>query len=274
MAFFATQKPPRWGFQAGLVAPEWRWFYDGGGVISSPLWDMGEGAQNLVSNGVDGTFQGTPSWVASLDGPALDFDGSTDYVTFGDIDLSTDELSIIVRVKFPSLTSDERIIAQWGTSAATTAFILWMDTGGSGDGYAFQVKQSSGASETVGVNDVNAIANTWQTVIATYNTLEMSVWVDGVQGQSINPTLPNITDSANNIELGRLAISSPQFMQGQCSLCVVRNKSLTVSQIQQITRDPFGPVRMLDEVEMGVLPAAAVVVVTGGIQPIWRRRRR
>ena len=212
------------------------------------MWNRGApNVQNVAIGQGDGVFTTAPTWIGSPDGPALDFNGSSDSVNYGVangllLGVAT-EMSVLVRVKLPVLTADQRLAARWGADAK--AFILWMDTGGS-DGYAFFVRGVGGDS-VVGDAEATAVANKWQTVVGNFKAgVETSVWTDGIKGDSEVPSTTSLqNDVSEPIFLGEFNASS--FMQGSCSLFIVRNKAFTDNQIRQISADPFGPFRMVDE---------------------------
>lgn len=89
-------------YNRALSAAEVRGLYGSGGVKLAQgasnnsllgYWKLDEGASTVAldssGNGRRGTLQSSPTWVAGKLGRALNFNGSTQYVSIGDIDVGT-----------------------------------------------------------------------------------------------------------------------------------------------------------------------------------------
>jgi len=108
-------------------------------------------------------------------------DGTNDYVSIPSTvmdDMETaNAFTISAWVYNTNLNQDATVVGQW--KASSNQFLLWMDTGGVGDGYVLIVCDSDASTTVTSTDSVNAVADTWQHVVATWDGTTAIVYVDG-----------------------------------------------------------------------------------------------
>ncbi len=276
MAFLATQKPPKWGFQAGLVAPEWEWFHDDSFLSGGPLW---EGAGNPYDYG-DRSFTTLISdaeWKGDIPGPSIEL--NDDSHTGGD----TIELTNFDATKLDGLTTFTYAVhfTFIGTAAAAedTLGLMWSSLQGTTDNnakrilvrYDSQNNQLDFFTFTTSDNGLTTSANLEDgkphTVVFRYDSpnTEKSIWLDGINigSNSNSGALQSAGHSKVSEVFGGHLVTigvntdSPRIRGYGWAL---HNKVWTDQQIRQWSCDPFGPFRMADEV--GLFVPAAVAATT------------
>lgn len=95
----------------------------------------------------------------------------------------TNQVTLSAWVYNTNLSADGAVFGLWAGSTSNSRWLLWHDTDGSGDGYAF-ICICGGTLERVGENVASSIANTWQHVCGRYDGSTLDIWVDGVQQDS------------------------------------------------------------------------------------------
>jgi hypothetical protein len=191
---------------------------------------------DLSGNGFSGIFVGDLSWTTGPSGPAVDFPGTTDYISYGicpDILKFLDgNATVIVRL-YPLYTDREMQI--FGNDRFTD-----------GGGYSFALT-SSGRLEywvqmTVEVSSNNLYtANEWQTIAWAINgpALNLDYYRNGIYLESdALAALPvsaphNLITGANPV-----APTSTEFY-GRINYILVYNRTLSASEVALLYREPF-----------------------------------
>jgi len=210
----------------GLVG--W-WLMNEGGGLTVRDWS-GYGRHGTMT-----LMDATNDWVIDRVGHCLDFDGSDDRVAVAAID-NTSGFSVGGWMKITGvLTSDQRAISSNAAAAGDWNHVLWMDTGGSGDGWAFAVF-GSGGNTAAGENTANAALNTWQHVFGTWDGNNVTVYVDGkltatASGQT---TIFSPTDFA----IGEFTYNGQNF-QGRIDDVRYYNRALNASEIASLYQRPY-----------------------------------
>ncbi len=146
------------------------------------IWLLDEGTGDITAdasgNGHDGTLMGSPNWVAGWSGNALEFDGSSTYVDFGNAGaLNVGVFSVSFRCNIPSTQGWNHIVSRgshqgdgnpggvnWGVmmydGQATILYEAYNDT----------VKPSLSVDTTTGE---------WHHVVATCDGVTMQLYHDG-----------------------------------------------------------------------------------------------
>ena len=155
---------PAVGAPPGLVG---YWTFDEGG---------GQIAADSSGNGLDGTLNGDPQWVAGQLGGALDFNGSGDYVEIPHDPLLsiTDEITIAAWTNMSTNASGEMaIVSKGGWGANDLPYEL---TETAGDVIFWQFYDDAGrdtcAPESPPVNE-------WHHIAGTYDGSVFQCYIDG-----------------------------------------------------------------------------------------------
>lgn len=243
-------KPAQWGFDPGFVAPEWDWFRRGL-FLALPLWDNGGLPQDIAIR--QPLISNTGVWTAGNLGPALNFNGSSQYLNAGVRNSYLQTKLISAWVRFRADSNDSMALAHFEMSADHDLQIYVTTTPSIfcriGSGLSVTVPYSLG--ETVDIH-------------LTYNrfTLDLHAYKNGILIGSDNggavfsnnnePWLIGTDPDATGISnLGN-------YFGGDIEGVALWDRILSANEIKQHAHDPFGPFRMEDE-------AAFFVPAAGGI---------
>jgi hypothetical protein len=206
-------------------------------TISDPnliaWWKLDEGQGTVVldwsGHGHQGTLLNGPQWVAGYDGGALDFDGSDDYVDFGnptDFPSGTSARSMCGWGKTDSVAGGWRWIAAYGSPATSQAMFIGMTgTDLYGGGYGDDVL-------TAGYWQVGE----WHHICLTYDGATARLYADGVQVDSAAKTWGLVL---SRVHIGRQVNTAAEFWNGLVDDVRIYNKALTPAEIKQAMRgDP------------------------------------
>jgi len=260
-----------WSYQN---KPPLGWSIDpGSGLVpEAGFWPFWEGSGSIVNdlsgNGFDMSLVHSPLWTGCKYGQGLLFDGTNDYgsVPSGIMDVieATNTFTIVVWVYNTDLTADKAVVGQFGT---TNQFLLWMDTGGAGDGYALLVSGDAGNTQT-STDSINAVANTWQHVVGVWDGTYASIYIDG-HLDNISFANANIMNSSNE----SMGIGSQEGdnnvwpFQGKIDHINIYNRVLASGEIAKLKAEPFC---------MFMAPTKVAVIVgfqsVGGVEYIETNR--
>ncbi|MFA5795455.1 MAG: DUF2341 domain-containing protein [Candidatus Brocadiia bacterium] len=161
-----------------------------------------------------------PTWVNGRFGKALSFDGTSNYVSMSSIQgipsgNSTYAMEVWIK---PNLMGTYGIVGwgTWGTTNATNALRL----------------TASGLLNYWWGNDLSITANNladgnWHHVVAQFDGLTRSIWVDGIQKGSDTPVGHNAVVS--NFRIG--STNNKEYFPGFIDEVRIYNKALTASEI-------------------------------------------
>jgi len=168
-------------------------------TIEEPLglWHLGESTgatarDDAPGGGWPGSLQGDTAWSTSgIEGACLDFDGDSDYLLFGDLDVDT-TMSFSIWVRWEGSPSGERYIAFKSSSwylRLEPNEILRFVTFGLGDNVL----------ETTDT----LTQNIWYHVAVTVAAdLTKSIYIDGALSVSESGVSGTLTQNSNDLELG------------------------------------------------------------------------
>lgn len=175
---------------------------------------------------------------------ALDFDGTDDYVSCGDIAAAdgATELTMEAWVKFDALTGFSRIIVKEQNGSNTDGTGITLTTGG--QGFRFLARNGSDAYGETG----NILSTgTWTHVAFVYdgsgasNADKLSCYVNGaVQGLTFSGTIPaTLTNNNFDLTLGANSAGSSGFMDGCIDEARIWNVALEAADIASLYNDSF-----------------------------------
>lgn len=248
MAFRPTKPIIQWGHRLnrGLVGA-WLFTENGGSVVDDHSYSQ----TNL------GTLTGTPAWAAGYDGPAMSFDGSTQYLT-------------CAAAPLPSRYLDRYTIAAVIKVSSFTDFRCIMCRGSGGNrNYEFDVEQTTGKLRTFFTTSTNVFKgftattalslNTWYWVAATFNGSVQTIYIngknDGTNSAAFTPENPS------GIGTGIMSIGSIQAANkfaGLISEVRLWDRGLTHDEIIQWTNTDYSEFR----------PSAGLVSMSGFAPPV------
>ena len=236
MGVISSTKPDAWTLSPQMTAaPE---YWRGNTVIVIPFWNDRD---KDIANGFGLDYTGSPSRILNQNGSVLDFNGSSDYIEIQNSkDKFLNSFSFAIRVKSGYLLDDQRILARWA-SDGTESFVLWMDSGGAGAGYAIQIKESTDSPIATIGTDASSAKKEMQSVVAVYDLNTILIYVDGVKKDQAPATVP-VKSSNNNIRIGNLE-GVGQFFNGKIEMAVLSSRPWTEKEVIQWSNDPFAMLR-------------------------------
>ena len=196
-----------------------------------------------------GTLVGPPIWV----GDALSFNGSSDYVTLGDIDaldgIGAETISVCVKPTGSQSILDQ-IIGKWSFAGSDGFTILLSNDYGTDD-----VLVGGWGGNTFVQTTGNILPlDEWTKIVAVFNgsltgdTERLKIYVNGIQivggGLDYTGTVPTTTpDTAFDFRLGANS-DDLNFFSGQISDSKVYNRALFSSEIIQLYNNPDLPIQI------------------------------
>ncbi len=288
------QKPDEWGFDPGLVAPEWAWFWENT-VGVWPLWSNSTiTALDISGNGFNATPVNGPALITTEAGKALELLlASSHYINVGTMNGWAKNWGAGLTINVLMRTSMALIkwLAGGRDSAGNINRIdlrINANSVGAVDAGKIQLIMYDDASTgLIGAttSDTDPLFNDGEIhlITATYNPLvnELGLSVDGVS-QDITYDLQGTPSSFS-------AQTQPLYFGGFNNVGVLLSQTnvdilymsihstvFPTFEIRQLSQDPFGPFRMADEVGALIAPATAGFipypnpryVLTGGMQPM------
>jgi prepilin-type N-terminal cleavage/methylation domain-containing protein len=210
----------------------------GADIAANWNFDEGSGTTVLDSSGYNhnGTISGavyttdTPQKAAGQGAGkyALSFDGTNDYVDFGNqLNLGSGDFTIEAWVKGNSLTDYARVINKHdGSFDSNKGWAIYANTGNK-NAY-FSARANSRIDLDSGTN-INT--NSWQHIAVTKNSSLIKIYIDGAFKNSV---VSPVGDFNNNYNLNIGRISSGSFYwNGLIDEVRVYNAALTAAEIQQ-----------------------------------------
>ncbi len=219
----------------GIVG-HWMMAESGGGILRDVSGFRNEGT--LTS--MDAT-----NWVPGQFGKVLDFDGSADFVDFGDVHdfASTEKRSFSCWIKLDATGTTYGLITK---QKATSDFAGWNVDVQSDSRVRFQYVESFPGSSLIGVTTAAPIdtANRWYHIVVTYDGSRdisgITIYVDGVSYVSPadeNDLTGNI-DTAFNMNIGARE-SAIHFLNGRLDEVRIYNRVLLPAEVRSLYREPF-----------------------------------
>ncbi len=238
------KKPPRWSLDQSLVAPEWEWFFRGL-VVAYPMWEGAGDTFFSGSNDFSATFSaGTPVWSHSPEGSEIDFSGAS--AAAQSLDARLAQFSLASQIGWTIYCRATTYITTGGSTAirsatGATGHILYPFDDFSGDGF----RVHAGGADVI--NENTAALADGKNHLFTYSqftSTDHRGFVDGVQVGS-SSTEKTLIDNTDRLNIGAWKGDGNQSFHGQISYVVLHNRPLTLMEHAQLSRDPFGPFRMV-----------------------------
>ena len=191
---------------------------------------------DLSGNGNSGTLTNGPTF-NSANGGSIVFDGSNDYVDFGNptsLNIST-SLTLESWVYFTNITTGaaKTIIARWGSGQRSYKLAALV----SSKNFYIDISDT-------GNNDIYRLSNTiitiniWYHVVGVYTSgvsPTLNVYVNGVLDNStLAGTIPSSIYSGTSIfNIGTDVVVGGNYYQGNISNSKIYNRALSASEVQQ-----------------------------------------
>jgi hypothetical protein len=210
------------------------------GPVGYWRFDEGSGATTADASGnsANGTLNGGATWVAGRFGNALQFNGSTGYVSVpapagSALDLNANPITLAAWINTNSLAMQQAIVVRGlsdGPAGAggTQGYGLWIDANG---------HVNVGATGGGNFDSLTALTPGWHQITGIINGTASKVYIDGVDqtpaGVNVNVTSSNqnliIGASHNNANTGYVG-----FFNGVIDDVRVYNRVLAPSEVQAL----------------------------------------
>jgi uncharacterized repeat protein (TIGR02543 family) len=205
-------------------------------------WKMNDDATNTTvvdssGNGNDGTAQQNTS-VLHTDGKingALTFDGTTDYVDCGDIDIGTGPRTFAAWVKADSTSGVSTIIGKDTGGATTEAGWLYQ----SSSTILWKLRNPAGSS--IRMFTTTLTTGGWHFLVATYDTTDMHVYFDGVldDGPLLGAVPDSVPDNSIPLQIGARGNGTYKF-NGTIDNIMIFDRALTIEEIELLYNEGNG----------------------------------
>jgi hypothetical protein len=196
-------------------------------------WKLDEGTGSTVidwsGHGNHGTINGDPQGAPGYDGDALEFDGSGDYVNFGNPpDLTiTQEITVMCWFKVAAFSKTwETILAKGDNSYRLSR------GGGTGDATHFGV---SGTSADYFNGTTIVTDDQWHHIAGVFNGTQAMIYIDGVLDTAVAST-GSINVSSYALYIGENSQATGRHLTGLIDDVRLYNKALSLEEIQQAMR--------------------------------------
>lgn len=237
-----------WDYNHGKPVAEWRFDECQNGTIHDESGNGLHGALSIGATGVTATgtcaINENSFWYNGRMGKnnsSGSFDGVSDYIEFGDIDMvdNFEQMSSCLWVYHNTISNDDMMIQNWG--AIPGGFTFWRDdvSGISGrtDVYRISVQEISGNSGRIESDSGVSPLQRWTHVCFTYienNSTGLRLYVNGEEvGDSPVDTnsMVDIDSGTGTLHIGRNYDNSGHF-NGQIDDVKIWNYALTAEQVK------------------------------------------
>lgn len=199
------------------------------GLASEYLFDGN--ANDTSGNGYNGTVTNATLTLGRYgeSNNAYSFNGTSAYISIGDIEMFTNDCTIRTRVKFNASGVTEIIIGKWTETIASLAWVLQKTTANK---VIFGVGNGSTTSQLT--SDYVFSTGIWYDIVATKNNTLLSLYVNGKQDKQLTGVVTTITNNTENIIIGRESGLTTQYFNGINDAVQIWNRTLTKAEIKAL----------------------------------------
>lgn len=218
------------------------------------FWTFDEAGGSTVAdstgNGQQGTLQGGATFGEGRSANAVHLDGSNDYVDFGNLSVSGNQLTLSAWVRADlSNMNDRRILAKATTYQEQSHYFM-LSTSRTGDDNRLRFRLKTGNSASSGTTTL--LANTghlspgaWYHLAATYDGSMMRLYMDGVEVGSVAKTGALATSSSVPFFIGAnpggpTAGTPDKYWDGQIDEVGIWNRAFGVDEIRALIDEGVG----------------------------------
>ena len=251
-------KPAPWAWTSALVAPEWQWALKDL-VLAVPMWEGQSQSVFDVVNSVLYPITGG-GWLSDGRGVAQNFSNGAHGISLG----SPTYLNLLDPLTFI-------YAGQMDMVSGTRHITGFYESGGAFAGWAAAVRAAGDTMQfwegTAWRDSLIAVSGGFQVLGYTHTGSTVEFYQDGVNVASIGASA---IDSYTGVKTLFVQSDFTDSIRDIASVCYIWKRTLTDTEHAQIAKDPYGPLRMIGDVGVVIIPAVAGVV---GLPWIRRRRR-
>jgi len=207
-------------------------------------------------------------WVASKNGPALDLNGSAQYLNMDSTHPATNDTTgtfVCHVVNDIATAQNDQLIGYGGTNPVDD---FWgIRTRGNGSNNFMRVQGFGGAANdtvdfpatlTAGTFNCLALTSDGSSWTGYYNAVEQTASI--IAGSNSGEWLGDTSPTTPLFTLGAIKLNSPgQFFNGQFYTSYLWDRVLTVKELQELTRYPLAPFRR-----------KISIPISSGTAPTWQ----
>jgi len=204
-----------------------------GDYVSYWKFDGNVNDENMVNHN-DGTVNGNPQYVAGVQGQALDFDGSVDYIDVGDsssLDISG-SITVLAWVNPGQNTGTDRVVSK---RSGDRAYNMQQSSGSSNPKFFFSIADASNNAYSSG--DTGELATgQWHHLAGVYSAgTSVRIYVDGSLANENTNSIP-ASQKTNNVHLmiGTAGDNACCAWMGKVDEVMVYDRALSAAEIGQI----------------------------------------
>lgn len=209
------------------------------------LWLFNEGSDSQVfdlsgNSNHEGTLGGTAHFVAGKFGPAIEFDGDSDYISLQNIaSLNPGYITVSAWANFDTPTEDSyEVIYARKCSNQGTVLLQRTSTGGPGAGKIyFQVKLAASNNTPRIAESDSAATSAWHHYVGTYDGDKVKLYVDGVLQATTDDTDGVIDSASYNTQYIGVHTNGTSWLDGQIDHMIIWDWALTASEIALLYRE-------------------------------------
>lgn len=176
-------------------------------------------------------------WVTSEKGLTLDFDGTDDYITCGDVHDALERFTLSIWFKSADGSQTNKgLFGRWGSNeTANSGYMLWLSLTGR---LSLPI---NAATHAEGTTDIRT--GGWRHLVGTFDGVNGKIFVDGKLEQSFTDATPNT--SSSDFLIGAYKNNSGIFEEvaGTLSFATLYDRALSPQEIKQLYVDSFAPFR-------------------------------
>jgi len=203
-------------------------------------WLLNEGSGNKVfdlsGDGNAGTLVADTHFVPGKFGPALDFDGTGDYIDCGTSDIFnlTTSFTLSIWMSRANTTGDHGLFHRYAGADNYEGYGLGIRVQ-SGDN-ANLIRFFTGDEwlySTITITD-----SYWHHIVAVWDGTKTYIYIDGVLRGSATPASTELNNPGDTLFIGSFGGTS-NFFSGKLDLPVIYNRALSAFEIALLYREPF-----------------------------------
>lgn len=263
-------KPAQWAFTRALVDPRWGWFFRDLKIFH-PTWGGAGAPRDVIGQNHGVVTSVPPVWKGGLTGLTLKYDDTVtqqnNWYTVNDgpdLTLPAGNWTIAWYLSIPDNSgSFFQYWHSWGAFKVDPSINVYVvEDDNAAD--AGKIKASIRDSAGNGLDPTSNVLAPWSgyklVFLRKFAANEARFYIDGIQSHDRYDTEQANTGEVNlssDLNIGRRSDNnSARFFGGELSWWAKWDRDIGEAAILQLTRDPFGPITMLDEVGVVVVPTA------------------